>query len=48
MAAPPGYFSDINLFRYRQGVIHLDAKIPDCAFDLGMPEQKLNSPQVAR
>jgi hypothetical protein len=35
MSALPGYF----LFRYRQGVIDLDAEIPDRAFDLGMPEQ---------
>jgi hypothetical protein len=34
----PG-ISDINLFRYCQGVIDLDAEIPDRAFDLGMPEQ---------
>jgi hypothetical protein len=34
----PG-ISDINLFRYCQGVIDLDAEISDRAFDLGMPEQ---------
>jgi hypothetical protein len=34
----PG-ISDINLFRYCQGVIDLDAEIPDRAFDLGMTEQ---------
>jgi len=43
----PG-ISDINLFRYCQGVIDFDAEIPDRAFDLGMPEQKLDGPQVAR
>jgi hypothetical protein len=32
----PG-ISDINLFRYCQGVIDLDAEIPDRAFDLGPP-----------
>jgi hypothetical protein len=31
--------SDINLFRYCQRVIDLNAKIPDRAFDLGMPER---------
>jgi hypothetical protein len=30
--------SDINLFRYCQGVIDLDAELSDRAFDLGMPE----------
>ena len=38
---------DINLFRYGQGVIHFDAQISDRAFDLGMPEQKLNGPEIA-
>ena len=31
--------SDVDLFRYCQGVIDLNAEIPDRAFDLGMPEQ---------
>ena len=33
----PG-ISDINLFRYCQSVIDLDAEIPDGAFDLGVPK----------
>jgi hypothetical protein len=36
------------LFRYCEGVIDLNAEIPDRAFDLGVPEQKLDSPQVVR
>jgi hypothetical protein len=40
--------SDINLFHYSQGVIDLDAEISDRAFDLGMPEQELDGPKVAR
>jgi hypothetical protein len=36
------------LFRYCQGVIDLDAEIPHRAFDLGVSEQKLDSPEVAR
>jgi hypothetical protein len=35
------------LFRYRDGIIHLDAKIPNRAFDLGVTEQELDSPQIA-
>jgi hypothetical protein len=35
------------LFRYRQGVIDLDAEIPDRAFDLGMPEQELDGSEIA-
>jgi hypothetical protein len=31
----PG-ISDINLFRYSQSVVHLDAEISDRAFDLGV------------
>ena len=42
----PG-ISDVNLFRYCQGVIDLDAEIPDRAFDLGMPEQELDSSEIA-
>jgi hypothetical protein len=34
------------LFRYRQGIIHFDAQIPDGAFDLCVPEQKLDSPEI--
>jgi hypothetical protein len=37
----PG-ISDIDLFRYCQGVIDLDAEIPDRAFDFGMSERELN------
>ena len=47
MSALPVSISDINLFGYCQGVIDLNAEIPDRAFDLGMPEQELDSPQVA-
>jgi hypothetical protein len=42
----PG-ISDINLFRYCQGVIDFDAEIPDRAFDLGVSEQELDSPEIA-
>jgi hypothetical protein len=31
----PG-ISDVDLFRYREGVIHLNAKVSDGAFDLGV------------
>jgi hypothetical protein len=43
----PG-ISDINLFRYCQGVIDLDAEISDRAFDFGMPEQELDGPEISR
>jgi hypothetical protein len=36
--------SDINLFRYCEGVIDLDAEIPHRAFYLGMPKQELDGP----
>ena len=35
----PG-ISDINLFRYCEGVINFDAQISNGALDLGMPERK--------
>jgi hypothetical protein len=43
MSAPPD-ISDINLFRYCEGIINLDAEISDRAFDFGMSEQKLDGP----
>jgi len=36
------------LFRYGQGVIYFDAQISDGAFDLGVPEQKLDRPEISR
>ena len=47
MSALPA-ISDINLFRYCQRIIDLAAQIPDRAFDLRMPEQKLNGPEISR
>jgi hypothetical protein len=47
MSALPGY-SDVNLFRYCQGVIYFNTEISDRAFDLGVAEQKLDSPKIAR
>jgi hypothetical protein len=35
------------LFRYRERVIDLNAKIPDRAFDLGVPEQELDGSEIA-
>lgn len=43
MSALPG-ISDVNLFRYRQSVVDLNAEIPDRAFNLGMTEQELDGP----
>jgi hypothetical protein len=45
MSALPGN-SDIDLFRYGQGVINLDAEVSGGAFDLGVAEQELHRPQV--
>jgi hypothetical protein len=33
--------SDVDLFGYREGIIHLDAEVPDCAFDFSVSEQEL-------
>jgi hypothetical protein len=35
------------LFHYGQGIIDLDAKVPDGAFDLGVTEQELHGAQMA-
>jgi hypothetical protein len=40
--------SDINLLGYGKSIIDLDAEIPNRALDLGMSQQELNRPQVAR
>jgi hypothetical protein len=43
----PG-ISDVNLLRYCQGVIYFDAQISDDgAFDLRVPEQKLDRPEIS-
>jgi hypothetical protein len=42
----PG-ISDINLFRYCEGIIDFDAEISNRAFDLCMSEQKLDGPEIA-
>jgi hypothetical protein len=39
--------SDINLFRYCEGIIYFNAEISDRAFDLCMSEQKLDGPEIA-
>ena len=39
--------SDVHLLRDRQGIINLDAQIPDGAFYLCMPEQELYSPEIS-
>jgi hypothetical protein len=41
----PG-ISDINLFCYCQSIVHFDTEISNRAFDLGVAEQKLDSPQI--
>jgi len=36
------------LFRYCQSIVYFDPEIPDRAFDLGVAEQKLDGPEIAR
>jgi len=47
MSALPGYFRH-QLVPLLPGRHDFDAEIPDGAFDLGMPEQELNGPEIAR
>ena len=42
MSALPGHISNVNLFRYREGIIHLDAEVSDGTFDFGVAEQELH------
>ena len=39
--------SDINLFRYGESVIDLNAQVAHRTFDFLVPQHKLNRPQVA-
>ena len=43
MSALPD-ISDINLFRYREGIIYLNAKVSDGAFNFCVSEQELHCP----
>jgi len=45
---PPVAGLDFRLLRYLQGVIDLDAKVSDGAFQIGMTKQQLYGPQVLR
>ncbi len=38
---------DVDLLRNFDRVIDLDAEVSDCAFDLGMPKQELDSSQIS-
>jgi hypothetical protein len=38
--------SDINLFRNRERIVHVDAEIADRAFDFGVAEQELHGSQI--
>ena len=46
MSTLPG-ISDVNLFRYCQGIVHFDPEISDRAFELGVAKQKLDCPEIA-
>lgn len=45
-AAPPSRRSDLGLLRDLQGIVDLDAEVPHRRFQLGVPEEQLNSTQV--
>jgi hypothetical protein len=40
--------SDVDLFRYCEGIVDLDAEISNGAFDPPMAKKKLDGPKVAR
>ena len=39
--------SDVNLLGNDQSIVHFDAQVSYGAFDFGMPEQKLDGPEIA-
>ena len=38
--------SDVDLLRYGEGIVHIDAEIPHGALYLGVTEQKLDGAQI--
>ena len=38
--------SNVDLLRYGEGIVHIDAEIPHSALYLGVPEQKLDGSQI--
>jgi hypothetical protein len=41
-----GSSSNINLFRYRQGIVDLYAEVANSALDFGVAKQQLHSSQI--
>jgi len=39
--------SDFNLFHNQKGVVDINPKIPNCAFNLGVTQQELDGPETA-
>src|SRR5260221_4692888 len=37
----------VRIWHKEDALIHFDAKVSDRAFDLGMPKQKLNCPEIS-
>jgi hypothetical protein len=44
--SPTGRKSDIRLFGHLQSVVNLYSQVADSAFELGMPQKQLYSPQI--
>ena len=38
--------SNVDLFRYGKGIVHIDAEVPHSALYLGVTEQKLHGSQI--
>jgi len=38
--------SDFNLFHNQKGVVDINPKIPNCAFNLGVTQQELDGPEI--
>jgi hypothetical protein len=47
LANEPSLGSDFNLFCNQKGIVDINPKIPNSALDLGVAEQKLDSPEIA-
>ncbi len=40
--------SEVDLLGKHEGIVHLDPEVPDGALQLGMTEQELTGPHIAR
>jgi hypothetical protein len=48
VASTAGKWSNLGPLRWRQGIVHIDAEVPDRILDVGVAEEDLHRPSIAR